>query len=133
MGIFWLYLLAVFLNAGNLFMQVFFAVMYSDLEADYINPVDLCNKVNVFILPEAGLHAFLTALLLLFGQWFIFLVNVPLLAWNVNKVLKNTHKLDATEIFRTVNTHKKEAFIKLGIHLLLFFYYLYAMIAAIVA
>lgn len=35
------------MNAGNLFMQVFFAVMYSDLESDYINPVDLCNKLNM--------------------------------------------------------------------------------------
>lgn len=42
----WLYLAAVLLNAGNLFLQVFFSVMYSDLESDYINPVDLCNKVN---------------------------------------------------------------------------------------
>lgn len=47
MGLVWLYLTAVFLNAGNLFLQVFFAVMYSDLEADYINPVDLCNKLNM--------------------------------------------------------------------------------------
>jgi hypothetical protein len=33
--------------------------------------------------------------------------------------------LDATEIFRTLDGHKKEAFIKLGFYLLSFFYYLY--------
>ena len=32
---------------------------------------------------------------------------------------------DATEIFRTLSGHKKEAFIKLGFYLLSFFYYLY--------
>lgn len=32
---------------------------------------------------------------------------------------------DATEIFRTLSTHKKESFIKLGFYLLSFFYYLY--------
>jgi hypothetical protein len=32
---------------------------------------------------------------------------------------------DATEIFRTLPTHKKESFIKLGFYLISFFYYLY--------
>ena len=32
---------------------------------------------------------------------------------------------DATEIFRTLPTHKKESFIKLGFYLLSFFFYLY--------
>jgi len=41
--------------------------------------------------------------------------------------------LDATEIFRTLNRHKKESFIKLGFHLLMFFFYLYAMIVALIA
>jgi len=41
--------------------------------------------------------------------------------------------LDATEIFRTLNRHKKESFIKLGFHLVMFFFYLYAMIVALIA
>lgn len=32
---------------------------------------------------------------------------------------------DATEIFRTLSGHKKESFIKLGLYLVSFFYYLY--------
>ena len=41
--------------------------------------------------------------------------------------------LDATEIFRTLNRHKKESFVKLGFHLIMFFFYLYAMIVALIA
>jgi len=59
----WLYLFSVVVNAVNLFMQVFFTIMYSDLEVtfascyanpqcDYINPIDLCNKLNMYIVPE---------------------------------------------------------------------------------
>jgi hypothetical protein len=58
--------------------------------------------------------------------------------------------LDATEIFRKLNVHKKvswlpvkclvgsvltalqESFIKLGFHLLMFFFYLYSMIVALI-
>ena len=39
--------------------------------------------------------------------------------------MNKTYLLDATEIFRTPMTHKKESFLKLGFYLLTFFFYLY--------
>ncbi|KAK5763780.1 COPII-coated vesicle protein [Elasticomyces elasticus] len=147
----WLYLLAVLLNAVNLFLQVFFTIMYSDLECDYINPIDLCNRLNMYIVPEAGVHAFLTILFLVNGYWVPVLLNLPLLVWNGKKyvlpnyfhrdiadtkcyhrIFENNHLLDATEIFRKLNAHKKESFCKLGFHLLMFFFYLYSMIVALI-
>ncbi|TVY86509.1 ER-derived vesicles protein [Lachnellula willkommii] len=160
----WLYLLAVLINAVNLFLQVFFTIMYSDLEwyiilpfpassspplllhpikskaqqadpganSDYINPIDLCNRLNTYIIPEAAVHGFLTFLFLINGYWIALLLNLPLLAFNVKKIVDNAHLLDATEIFRKLNVHKKESFIKLGFHLVMFFFYLYSMIVALI-
>jgi len=128
----WLYLLAVLLNAANLFLQVFFTIMYSDLECDYINPIDLCNRLNTYILPEASVHAFLSLLFLINGYWMAIALNLPLLGYNIKKFLDNAHLLDATEIFRTLNKHKKESFVKLGFHLVMFFVYLYCMIVALI-
>ncbi|KIJ25484.1 hypothetical protein M422DRAFT_76434 [Sphaerobolus stellatus SS14] len=129
----WLFLFALLISAVLLFVMVFFIIMFSDLECDYINPIDLCNKLNQFVLPENAAHAFLTIIFLLSGQWVAFLLNAPLLAFNVNKVLKKNHMYDATEIFRTLSGHKKESFIKLGFYLLSFFYYLYRFIVALIA
>ncbi|OWB63775.1 hypothetical protein B5S31_g4793 [[Candida] boidinii] len=129
----WLFILAVLVNAVNLFLQVFFTIMYSDLECDYINPIELCNKLNNYVIPEAAIHGVLTLLFIINGNWFTFLLNLPLLAFNANKIYNKNHLLDATEIFRTLSKHKKESFIKLGFHLLMFFYYLYRMIAALIA
>ena len=60
----WLFLFAVLMAAGLLFCMVFFVcrnprpaipglaltlpqiIMFSDLECDYINPIDLCNKLG---------------------------------------------------------------------------------------
>ena len=42
-----------------------------------------------------------------------------------HRVINNNYLLDATEIFRTLMSHKKESFLKLGFYLLSFFYYLY--------
>ncbi|KZO96137.1 cornichon [Calocera viscosa TUFC12733] len=132
MGGWWLFLFSVLAAAGLLFTMVFFIIMFSDLECDYINPIDLCNKLNQFVLPEMIAHCVLTMLFLLCGQWFTFLLNVPLVAYNINKVNQKNHMYDATEIFRTLSGHKRECFFKLGFYLLSFFYYLYRMILALI-
>ncbi|KAL7413583.1 cornichon [Mrakia frigida] len=129
----WLFLLGVLMAAVLLFTAVFFIIMFSDLECDYVNPIDLCNKLNQFVLPEMIAHAFLTTMFLLSGQWLAFLLNAPLLGFNINKIINKQQSYDATEIFRTLSGHKKECFIKLGFYLLSFFYYLYRMILALIA
>ena len=74
------------------------------------------------------------------------------LANSTSRIFDNQHLLDATEIFRKLNVHKKvsfpqkiirdsmlmrqcfvqESFIKLGFHLVMFFFYLYSMIVALI-
>lgn len=128
-----LFILAVIINALSLFAEVYYSISYSDLECDYINPIELCNKLNKFIIPKAAVHGVLSILFLLHGYWFVFLLNLPLLAFNVDKIYKNTHLLDATEIFRTLGKNKRESFIKLAFFLFMFFFYLYRMIAALIS
>ncbi|THH30873.1 hypothetical protein EUX98_g3333 [Antrodiella citrinella] len=128
----WLFLFAVFVVAALLFISIFHVIMYSDLESDYVNPVEMCSKLNPFVIPEALLHGFVTVLFLVSGQWIAFTINAPLLAYNVRKVLTNNYTFDATEIFRSLEEHKKESFAKLGFYLLCFLFYLYSMILAIV-
>ena len=119
----WLFLFAVIMNAVNLFLQVFFTIMYSDLEwyvksashdllepgcseevyrdrewparsrtpadryanSDYINPIDLCNRLNQYVVPEAAVHGFLTFLFLINGYWLALVLNIPLAAYNAKK------------------------------------------------
>jgi hypothetical protein len=42
-----------------------------------------------------------------------------------NRVVNKAHMYDATEIFRTLPAHQKEAYFKIAFYLLSFFYYLY--------
>ena len=80
------------------------------------------------MLPDVVLQTTTAVSLLLFGDWFSFLLNIPILAYNGNRVLKKKYLLDPTDIFRTLNDHKNQAYAKLGFHLFLFFYYLYCLI-----
>lgn len=57
--------------------------------SDYINPIDLCNRLNTYIVPEASVHAFLTFLFLINGYWVALILNLPLLAWNGKKYVDN--------------------------------------------
>jgi len=61
--------------------------MYTDAfgSSDYINPIDLCNRLNTYIIPEAAVHAFLTFLFLINGYWIALVLNLPLLAYNAKK------------------------------------------------
>lgn len=128
----WLFIIAVVANFIELFGQVHFTILYADLEADYINPIELCSKVNKLVTPEALLHGIVSILFLLSGYWFVFLLNLPIFAYNINKFYKKNHLLDATEIFRTLGKYKRESFLKLGFYLFMFFFYLYRMIIALI-
>jgi hypothetical protein len=52
---------------------------------DYSKPIDLCNRLNTYIVPEAAVHGFLTFLFLINGYWIALILNLPLLAWNGKK------------------------------------------------
>lgn len=71
-------------------------------------------KLLQFVLPEMIAHAFLTTTFLFSFQFIALIINAPLVAYNVNKIMQKQHMYDATEIFRTLGAHKKECFIKLG-------------------
>lgn len=53
--------------------------------SDYINPIDLCNRLNTYIIPEVAVHGFMTFLFLINGYWVPLILNLPLLGWNVKK------------------------------------------------
>lgn len=54
-------------------------------QSDYINPIDLCNRLNTYIIPEAAIQGFLTFLFLINGYWIALLLNLPMVAYNGKK------------------------------------------------
>lgn len=63
--------------------------MHLSSRSDYINPIDLCNRLNAYIIPEAAVHAFLTFLFVINGYWLAILLNLPLLAFNAKKCVRS--------------------------------------------
>ncbi|XP_029590866.1 protein cornichon homolog 4 isoform X3 [Salmo trutta] len=93
---------------------------------------------NKWVVPELVGQALATVLMLVSLHWFVFLLNLPVAAWDMYRVWKvpmgNMGVFDPTEIHNRgqLKSHMKESMIKLGFHLLCFFIYLYSMILALI-
>jgi len=127
---FWFIFWLIFMAAGAILIlfYVYSIVSLGDLESDYLNPVDLCEKLNKFANTEIIGHVILTLLLLFFGSWYEFLLNLPVAIFNVKSILFKEHLIDPTTIFTHLNYHKKKSIIKLVIFMMAFFIYLYQFI-----
>ena len=71
-------------------------------------------------LPEFGVQAAITLILGFGGKWFCFLVQLPMLIYNVRTYMRKDHLVHATDVFQNVKTEQKLRFGKL-IYTILFF------------
>eukprot|EP00270_Netrium_digitus_P013939 TRINITY_DN4693_c0_g1_i1.p1 TRINITY_DN4693_c0_g1~~TRINITY_DN4693_c0_g1_i1.p1 ORF type:complete len:145 (+),score=33.63 TRINITY_DN4693_c0_g1_i1:279-713(+) len=118
--VFLLWLLSFFLVAALLGIDMYTLICLSDLENDFVNPHDCASRMNMFALPELGLHTFLAALHLLSGRFLMVLINLPLLIFHFHRFLCNEHLMDVTEIFNQLPPEKKVRFIKFFFYIFLF-------------
>lgn len=77
----------------TLLTALLYQMLTRSSHSDYINPIDLCNRLNTYIVPEAAVHAFLTILFLVNGYWIALILNLPLLAWNAKKSVLSSNSL----------------------------------------
>ncbi|KAG6428729.1 hypothetical protein SASPL_112986 [Salvia splendens] len=122
------WLLFFFILVALLVMIVFQLMCLADLEFDYINPYDSASRINKVVLPEFITQGVLCFLFLITGHWFMSLLCVPYLYYNMRLYLQRQHLIDVTEIFNLLNWEKKERLFKLGYIILLLFMCLFWMI-----
>lgn len=141
-----------FIQSIQLLSIPFQVIILSDLECDYLNAQTCCSKLNFWVTPKLGSHAFLAFILLihrkfclfillskkkkifehfLIEYWGLFLLNVPGVAWLIYEKVKipsgNLGVYDPAEIHNRgmIRKHLRDCMIYLGFYLLIFFVYLY--------
>ncbi|KAJ6527651.1 cornichon protein-domain-containing protein [Mycena capillaripes] len=65
---------------------VFFVIMVSELEQQLISEEHLCDTLNNLVAPELFGPVLLVVLFLVSGNWIACLLNVPVAAYNINKL-----------------------------------------------
>lgn len=135
----WIYFTALFCTLILLFIIVYEAIMYSDLECDYINPVDCCRSVNRLFYPHLMLQLWLTfSTGLLTMNVFVLLLQGSMSAFKLHKVWRNRTRglsclLEPTDIFPKLRLLKLETFFNLAFYLSSFFIYLYLLVSTILS
>nr|XP_043636829.1 protein cornichon homolog 1-like isoform X2 [Erigeron canadensis] len=91
-----------------------------DLESDYMNPYESSSRINALIVPEMVLHCVCSAVLLVMGYWFMFLLTLPIAIYNLMLYMNKRHLIDVTEVFRHCDVEKKYRIGKLTVYSFLF-------------
>ncbi|GJX64698.1 cornichon homolog 1 isoform X1 [Tanacetum coccineum] len=102
---------------SNVISQI---VCLSDLENDLMNPYESSSRINSVVLPEMVLHCAGSALLLLTGFWFLFLLTLPITIYSSMKYMNKQHLIDVTEVFRYLDAEKKYRIAKLVLYAFVF-------------
>merc|ERR1712000_624437 len=79
------YIVALIVDAFLIFFAIFHIIAFDELKTDYKNPIDQCNTLNPLVIPEYILHLFINLLFLFAGEWLTLLLNVPLIAYHINR------------------------------------------------
>lgn len=120
-----------------LFLLVYYIITLSDLECDYLNAQECCDKLNYWLLPKYIAHSFVTFLLLLHGNVILFLLNLPMFIWLTFEYFTvpqgNLGAFDPAEIHNRgqLRKHLRDVMIYIGHYLIFFFIYLYCFILAL--
>lgn len=132
-----LFSLSLITCGAILFLLVYFVITLSDLECDYLNAQECCDKLNYWLLPKYIAHAFVTLMLLVHGHLGLFLCNLPLLIWLTYEYFTvpqgNLGAYDPIEILNRgqLRKHSRDVMIYIGFYLIFFFVYLYCFILAL--
>lgn len=132
-----LFALALIDTGGILFLLVYYILTLSDLECDYLNAQECCDKLNYWLLPKYIAHSLVTFLLLVHGEFLLFVVSLPLFVWLSIEYFTvpqgNLGKYDPAEIHNggQLKKHLRDVMILIGYYLLSFFVYLYCFILAL--
>ncbi|KAI0215212.1 cornichon-like protein 4 [Lamellibrachia satsuma] len=103
-----------------------------------MNATQCCSKLNKWVPIELGIHGVLTVLQLVTFHWYLFLLNLPLFAWEAYRFFSKPSGYigvyDPAEIHNRnqLKGYMQEAMVKLGYHLIFFFVYLYSTIIRLV-
>lgn len=143
------YIIGLIGDAFLIFLSVYHIIAFDELKTEFKNPIDHCKLMNPLILPEYGIHLGMTLIFLLCGEWITVLINLPILAYNLNRMYqvyirspkskslidRISGVYDPTTIMNSDQQAKatREGWIKLFFNLFGFFYYIYGLISSLIA
>ncbi|KAL7647292.1 UNVERIFIED_CONTAM: hypothetical protein RMT77_002550 [Armadillidium vulgare] len=132
------YIFSLFVSGLLLFLLVYFIITLSDLECDYLNAQQCCNRLNMWVLPKLVVHTLLSLVFAVSGHYWLLLASLPLAIYfglqYKNVPPGNFGVYDPTEILKLgqIRSHVKDSIIGIVYYLIFFFIYLYCLLTHLV-
>lgn len=124
-------------NIVILFVLIYYIITLSDLECDYLNAQECCDKLNYWMKPKYIAQILVTLLLLSHGFFLLFFLNLPMFAWMTYEYITipqgNLGHYDPFEIHNRgqLKKHIRDILCHIGFYLIFFFIYLYCFILSL--
>lgn len=132
-----IYSISLLVSGALLFLLIYYEILFSDLECDYLNAQECCSRLNQWVLPKLFAHLFVNVLLLLNGCWILIVCNLPMTGWLIYDFWKvpkgNIGVYDPTEIHNRgqLSKYMRDCLISIGFYLILFFVCLYCLLISL--
>ncbi|XP_030535482.1 protein cornichon homolog 4-like [Rhodamnia argentea] len=88
-------------------------VCLTNLEMDYINQYDVAARINKVVLPEFVSQGVLCFVYLVTGRWFMLMLSLPYLCYDIRLWRRNRYLIDVTEIYNDLRREKNLRLFKL--------------------
>uniref|UniRef100_A0A7S0WIB6 Uncharacterized protein n=1 Tax=Chlamydomonas leiostraca TaxID=1034604 RepID=A0A7S0WIB6_9CHLO len=103
---FLLWLFVLIINSGLVGRTTYALICLTDLEQDFINPYDLSNRLNRFVIAEYAGQFIMTAALIAGGKWFCAALHIAVSAYMITLFVKKQVYIDATDAFKQLKGQK---------------------------
>ncbi|GLT39525.1 hypothetical protein SLA2020_137110 [Shorea laevis] len=107
------WLLTFFLLISLLSIIGYQLMCLADLQFDHSSPYDSATRINLSVVPEFVMQGVLCIAYLITGHWFMCLLSLPYLCYDIRLYRWRQHLVDVTEIYNQLNWEKKQRLIKL--------------------
>lgn len=129
---FLIWLLALIINSGLVGRATYGLICLTDLEQDFMNPYDLSNRLNRFVMAEYAGQFILTAVLVSGGKWFCAALHIGLTAYMITLFAKKQVYIDATDAFKQLKVQKFRRGIIFGCYCVSFVIVVFRLVETIV-
>ncbi|XP_065214551.1 protein cornichon homolog 4-like [Planococcus citri] len=131
------YILCLVVTGALLFLSIYFIITLSDLECDYLNATECCDKLNVWIIPRIVGTCVLLMLYVFAGNWYLVGGNMLFISFLIHQKFTvprgNLGVYDPTEIHNRGQVRKniQQCLMVIGWFLMNFFLDMYLGILSI--
>lgn len=80
-------------SLGGLFVSLYLLISHDDMKEGCLEAIELSQHLHLYLPIEYIISAVFLVLSLLTGPWYVILLGVPMVVWNVKSYMRRDYKI----------------------------------------